>query len=155
MGVESIRPRGIIMIDKRPKVVVIIGLILLFFLLSGCSTMEEKRDNYFAQGKELYQKEDYKRARIQFKNAVQVDPKFAEGRLWLGKTEIKLKKFKQAFGSLTQAVELNPKLTEAQILLGQFLLAGKQLIKPKRRLNWPWSKSPRTLTPYCCQPPWP
>ena len=50
----------------------------------ACSSMEEKRDKFLASGKALYQKEDYVRARLQFLNAVQIDPKFAEAQLWIG-----------------------------------------------------------------------
>ena len=94
--------------------------------LAACTSMEGKRNNFQAQGKELYQKGDYIRARLQFRNALQIDPKFAEGYLWLGKTEMKLNNFPGAFGSLSKAVELQPEQMEAQVLLGQiFLMARK------------------------------
>ena len=103
------------------------AVLLLVIFLGACSTMEEKRDKFFAEGKELYQKADYVRAGLQFKNALQIDPKFAEANLWLGKTELKLGNPRGAYGALSQAVELKPELTEAQILLGQLLVLGKQL----------------------------
>ena len=40
----------------------------------ACSSMEEKRDKFLASGQALYQQEDYVRARLQFQNALQIDP---------------------------------------------------------------------------------
>ena len=45
--------------------------------LCACSSMEEKRNKFLASGQALYQQEDYVRARLQFQNALQIDPKFA------------------------------------------------------------------------------
>ena len=45
----------------------------------ACSSMEEKRDKFLASGEALYEQGDYVRARLQFQNALQIDPKFAVG----------------------------------------------------------------------------
>lgn len=99
----------------------------------GCSSMEEKRDKFLASGQALYQQEDYVRARIQFQNALQIDPKFATAYLWKAKAELKLQNPRGAYGALIEAVELNPNLTEAQILLGNLFLMAKQLDKAKEK----------------------
>ncbi len=83
--------------------------------------MEQKRDKFVHEGIELYDKGDYVRARLQFKNALQIDPKYAPAFLWSAKTELKLENYRGAFGSLQQALELDPKLVEAQILVGRIL----------------------------------
>ncbi|MBM4273381.1 MAG: tetratricopeptide repeat protein [Deltaproteobacteria bacterium] len=104
------------------------GIILALAAISlGCATMEKKRDKFFAEGKKLFEKGDYVQARLQFKNAIQIDPKFAEGYLWLGKTEFKTQNFRGAYGALTQAVELNQNFTEAHVILGHILLGARRL----------------------------
>jgi tetratricopeptide (TPR) repeat protein len=108
-------------------------LLLVVLLFASCSTMEQKRDKFFAEGKEYYQKGDYIKARLQFTNALQIDPKFPEAYFWLGKTELKLGNARGAYGSLTQAVELKPNLTEAQIMLGQLLLLAKQVDRAEEK----------------------
>jgi len=65
-------------------------VVVLALFLGACSSMEEKRDKFLASGQALYQQEDYVRARLQFQNALQIDPKFATAFLWKGKTELKL-----------------------------------------------------------------
>jgi hypothetical protein len=69
-----------------------VWVVALFAAVSfcACSSMEDKRDKFLASGQALYQQEDYVRARLQFQNALQIDPKFAAACLWKGKTELKL-----------------------------------------------------------------
>ena len=120
-------------------VLMVLGLVL------GCGTMEQKRDKFLQEGKALYDKGDYTRARLQFKNALQIDPKFALGLLWLAKTELKLENFRGAFGSLQQALELDPKLVEAQILLGQLYLGGKKFDEAKTQLKAALALEPQNV----------
>ena len=126
-----------------PRKWVLVGILLgVIFWVGGCTSMEGKRDNFLAQGKELYEKGDYIRASLQFRNALQIDPKFAEGYLWLGKTDLKLKKFQGAFGSLSKAVELNPDLIEAQVMLGQLFLMARKLDEAEAKANLVLKKEP-------------
>ena len=109
----------------------------------ACSSMEEKRDKFLASGQALYQQGDFVRARLQFKNALQIDPKLATGYLWLGKTELNLKNPQGAYGALNQAVELKPDLTEAHILLGDLLLTAKQPDKAKEKADLALKQEPK------------
>lgn len=112
---------------------ILVVALLVAVSLFGCSSMEEKRDKFLASGQALFQKGDYVRARLQFQNALQIDPKFALAFLWMGKTELKMQNPRGAYGSLNKAVELDPKLTEAQILLGDILLMAQQLDKAQEK----------------------
>ena len=120
-------------------VLMVLGLVL------GCGTMEQKRDKFLQEGKALYDKGDYTRARLQFKNALQIDPKFALGLLWVAKTELKLENFRGAFGTLQQALELDPKLVEARILLGQLYLGGKKFDEAKTQLKAALAEEPQNV----------
>ncbi len=124
------------------KLLLMAILIGVCFWVGGCTSMEGKRDKFLVQGKELYQKGDYIRARLQFRNALQIDPKFAEGYLWLGKTELRLNSFQGAFGSLSKAVELKPDQIEAQVLLGQMFLMMRKLDEAEAKANLVLKKEP-------------
>jgi tetratricopeptide (TPR) repeat protein len=126
----------------RGKQALGLALVLVVFCLGSCTSMEGKRDNFIRQGKELYEKGDYVRARLQFKNAVQIDPKWAEGYLWVGKTELKLGNYRNAFGALSQAVELDPKLIEAQILLGNIFLLARRPDDAEAKANLALKQEP-------------
>ncbi|MFA4902022.1 MAG: tetratricopeptide repeat protein [Desulfobaccales bacterium] len=117
--------------------------LLVALSICACSSMEEKRDQFLASGKELYAKEDYISARLEFQNALQIDPKFAQGFLWLGKTELKLKNPRGAYGALNQAAELDPSLTEAQILLGDIFMLAKQPDKAQQKAEMALKQEPK------------
>ncbi len=120
-----------------------LAMFLVVLFLASCSTMEEKRDKFFAEGKEYYEKGDYIKARLQFKNALQIDPKFAEATLWIGKVELKLGNFRGAYGALSQAVQLKPELIEGQIILGQLLLLAKQLDQAEEKAKLVLDREPQ------------
>ena len=122
---------------------VLLGLGVWVILgLAACTSMEGKRNKFLAQGKELYQKGDYIRARLQLVNALQIDPKFAEGYLWLGKTQLKLNNFQGAYGALSKAVELQPEQMEAQVLLGQILLMAHKPDEAQAKADLVLQKEP-------------
>ena len=120
----------------------LVALVLITSLLS-CATMEEKRDKFMAQGKAAFEKGDFITARLHFKNSLQIDPKLAEGYLWLGKTELRLKNPRGAFGALSKAVELKPDLFEAQITLGNLFLLARQLDKAEEKAKLVLDQEPK------------
>ena len=92
----------------RWSVAVWVMTLLVAVSLCACSSLEDKRNNFLASGQALYEQGDFVRARLQFQNALQIDPKFAAAYLWMGKTELKLKNPRGAYGALNKAVELRP-----------------------------------------------
>ena len=46
--------------------------------LAGCSGPDAKKAKFFAKGKELLEKGDLVKAKLEFKNAIQIDPKYAD-----------------------------------------------------------------------------
>jgi tetratricopeptide (TPR) repeat protein len=130
------------MIKGWKKALLAVTALLLIFSLSACSSMEQKREKFMAQGKASYEKGDYITARLHFKNALQLDPEFAEGHLWLGKTELHLNNPRGAFGSLSKAVQINPDLYEAQIILGNLFLLAKKFDEAEAKANLVLAKEP-------------
>ena len=123
----------------------VVTALVVLGCLFGCSTMEQKRDKFVNEGKVLYEKGDFVRARLQFKNALQIDPKYAPALLWVAKTEVKTENFRGAFGALQQALELDPKLVEAQILLGRIYLGGKQFDEAQKHLKAALELEPKNV----------
>ena len=60
-------------------------------LLSACGGKEERKAKYLEKGKSYLAEKNYDKAKIEFKNVLQIDPKDANGYLFLGQIEEKQK----------------------------------------------------------------
>ena len=81
------------------RIAACVGILLLVAAITACGGPEEKKAKFFNKGKTLYEQGDYVKARLEFKNALQIDPKFADAFYWLGMTELKQRNLKPAFGA--------------------------------------------------------
>lgn len=101
--------------------------LLLTFLWSGCSRDPNvKKQKYLESGQRYFEQQKYREAAIQFGNAVQVDPRFAQAHYRLGDTLLKLQDWNHAFGELSRAVELDPTIYSAHAELANMLIASRQ-----------------------------
>ena len=69
-------------------------LLLLFILIVGivvvgCGGPEQKKMKFFNKGKAFFEKGDFQKASLEFKNAIQIDPKFADAYYMLGMVSIR------------------------------------------------------------------
>jgi len=87
---------------------IIINVIILAAMLTACGSPEEKKMKFFNKGNTLFEKGDVVKARLEFKNSIQIDPKFANAYYMLGMCELKQGHFKQAYAGFSKAVKLSP-----------------------------------------------
>jgi len=99
----------------------------LMVLVSSCGTPEEKKMAFFAKGNDLFETKEYVKAKLEFKNAIQIDTKFAKAHYMLGKIELKLRDGEAAFQQMSAAVKLDPELIDARVFLGKIFLGGRIL----------------------------
>jgi tetratricopeptide (TPR) repeat protein len=108
---------------KAFKKMIITGL--LFGILIGCGSSVDSASNFIESGKELLAEGQIKKARLEFKNAIQVDPRQAEPFYQLALLDEKEQKWKAMFANLTTVEQLDPTHYDAIVKLGQIhLLAG-------------------------------
>jgi tetratricopeptide (TPR) repeat protein len=100
--------------------------VLAGLLLLSCSGPEEKKMKFFGRGKAHYEKGDYVKASLEFRNAIQIDPKYADAYYMLGMSQFLRGDLGGAFGSLKRAVDLDPRHLPAQAQLGKLLLSAGQ-----------------------------
>jgi tetratricopeptide (TPR) repeat protein len=123
----------------------LVGIILVFLTLllaSGCASKEEKKAKHLKNAKEYIAKNELKKAVIELKNVVQLDPKDDASYLELGEAYLKLKEPREAFQAYTRAVSANPNNLKAQLKLGQMLLLGRQTDEAKKKAELILAKSP-------------
>lgn len=98
-------------------------------LLAGCGGKEERQAKYMERGKAFFMDENYDKARVEFKNVLQINPKTAEAHFYMAKIFESEAEWAKAFASYLRAVELNPDLYEARAKLGQFYLSQANAAK--------------------------
>src|SRR5262245_17275513 len=96
-----------------------LGLVLLLSLiagLSGCSRDPNvRKQKYLESGQRYYDKGKYREAVIQFSNAVQVDPRFADAHYKLAQTYLKLQQWTRAYQEMYRTIELQPENAAVRI----------------------------------------
>jgi len=98
---------------------------LMMGTMASCGSSEDSAASYVESGKELLAEGNIDKARLQFKNAIQVDPRMAEPFYQLALIDEKNQKWKAMFANLTTVEQLDPNHHEAIVKLGQiYLLAG-------------------------------
>ncbi len=115
---------------------------LALLLASGCASKEENKAKHLKTAKEYIAKNELKKAVIELKNVVQLDPKDDAAYLDLGETYLKLKEPREAFQAYSRAVSANPENLKAQLKLGQMLLLGRQTDEAKKKADLILAKSP-------------
>ena len=92
-----------------PKWRPILALSLIAGLLSACSFDPTlRKQKYFENGQRYFEKGQYQEAAIEFSNAVQIDPNYADAHLQLAETYIHLQERDRAYQELSRTLELRP-----------------------------------------------
>lgn len=97
----------------------VLMVVCLVQLLAACGGAEDRKEKYFKRGMELYEQGNYVKAKLEFKNVLQIDPKDAEGHFMFGQIMEKEQNWRQAYALFLRAVELNPNHVGALIHLGR------------------------------------
>jgi len=112
-----------------------VSLILMTTLLA-CGGADERKEKYLEKGKAYLEEKNYDKAKVEFKNVLQIDPKYAEAYFYMGQLEETKKDFLKAIGNYKKAIELNPKHINAKIKLATiYVIVGtNDYIKQARAL---------------------
>ncbi len=114
----------------RHHFVKIVLLVLSAILLTACGGAEERKLAHLEKGKQYYEENNLEKARIEFKNVLQIDPKDVEGRYWLARTLENLQNWQKAAGHYLAIVqELDKNHVDAHVRLGQIYLLGNAVDK--------------------------
>src|SRR6476659_11467584 len=103
------------------------ALLTCVALLGGCPKDPEVAKREFAANGDAYvQQQKYAEAAIEYRNAIQQEPKFGEARLKLADTYMKIGQGNEAMREYIRAADLLPNDPAAQIKAGQLLLMAGQ-----------------------------
>lgn len=99
-----------------------VGVVLT---LVACGGADSRKEKYLNSGNEHYQNDDCKKAKLEYKNALQVDPKTPEALIGLSRCAIESKEWKNAYGLLINALDIDPNAVDAKNDLAKiYLITG-------------------------------
>jgi len=102
-------------------------LLLALALLAGCSRDPNvRKQKYLQSGEKYLAKGKLNEAIVEFRNAVEIDPRFAAAHYQLARTYLRSKNPEAAYRELLETVSLDPKNSEAQLELAAMLVGGRQ-----------------------------
>ena len=111
--------------NKKSKIVVV--ALMAIWALTGCGGAEDRKAAHMQRGQAFFKEGNYEKARVEFKNVIQIDPKDAEAHYALGQAFESLQEWQGAVGQYLAAIQINPSHTDARVQLGQLFLAGNAL----------------------------
>src|SRR5450755_4843247 len=94
-------------------------MMVMLVVATGCKANPEKaKKKYLESGLSYVDKKQYDAAVIQFKKALQVDPKYAEAHYQLGLVYLRQQRGKEAYQEFGMAASLDPKNVKALLEQG-------------------------------------
>ena len=104
----------------------LLTLLLCVYLLAACSSGEERQAMYLERAQQYFDDGVYDKARIDVRNALQINDKHAGARYLFAKLFEVDKNWREMYGNLRRAIELDPELLPARIRLGHLYLLNRQ-----------------------------
>ena len=101
------------------KLIYLYVFIVFVVFAGGCTDQKLSVDSHMKKGRVFLEEGNYKKARIEFKNVLQVDHEYTEAYILLGEAEEGEKNWRNAFANYIKAIELAPRNIEAHIRLGR------------------------------------
>ena len=119
---------------NRPRVLnSSVCFVLAALLLAGCSSKEERAQAYYAHAMQLIAEHDDVKARIELRNALQLQDNMIAAWQALSQLEERNKNWSAVIGASRKIAELDPKDIDARLRLAKFALLGGAL---DQALDW-------------------
>ena len=110
----------------RPGLTVPAAVLAATALLSACGGAQSRFDSHMKRGQEYFAQGDYTKASIEFRNAVQIEPKNVAARLAAGRVAEKLQHPREAYGLYQSVVDSAPDNAEGAEDFGRLLVISRQ-----------------------------
>ena len=116
-------------------------LVSMLIVLVACGGAESRKEKYLVSAQEYYEQDDCKKAKLDFKNALQIDPKDTRGRVGLARCLVQDQEWRSAYQLLASVVADDPNQIDAKFELAKFyIVAGegnksRELVSDMLKLN--------------------
>src|SRR5450631_3483805 len=101
-----------------------LAAVILATLLVACGGAQARKSGYMAKGREYLAAHEFEKARLEFRNALQLDPNDAEASFLAGEASEHLGKLREAAQMFQTAIQVNPKHLGARAQLAKIYVYG-------------------------------
>jgi cellulose synthase operon protein C len=120
-------------------------LILAAVQLGGCSSREQRAENYYNRGMSYIEQKDFVKARIELRNALQINDKLVAAWRALAQLDEKDRNWQVLAGDLRKIVELDPKDIGSKLRFGRLMLASGALEQALKTANEAIDEEPKNV----------
>ena len=99
-------------------------LLAAIFAISGCTNPEKAKVAHVERGEVYLKDEKFQEASLEFRNAIQIDEKFAPAHWGLARAYEGLQRFQEALEELRKTTELDANNLDARVKLGNYYIAA-------------------------------
>jgi len=96
--------------------------ISIITMLISCGGAEGRKAKYLASGKNYLEQNNLEKAKLEFKNVLQIDPKSADGHYYMAQVNEKSKNYHKALGGYNKTLEFKADYVEAFIGIARIYL---------------------------------
>lgn len=111
------------------KIIRTIFIIGALVALMACGGAEDRKAAHMEKGQALFDEGNFEKARVEFKNVLQIDPKDIPARYALAQTLEKTQNWRGAAGHYMGVLETDPNHRDSLSRMGQIYLLGRNLEK--------------------------
>src|SRR5450755_1801149 len=101
-----------------------LAALVLATLLAACGGAQARKAAYMAKGREYLAAHNFEKARLEFRNAVQLDPNDAEASYLAGQADERLGNVREAVQMYRDTIQSNSKHLGARAQLGRLYAFG-------------------------------
>jgi putative PEP-CTERM system TPR-repeat lipoprotein len=112
--------------------------------VAACSSPEQARTRYVANADRYFANGQYKEAIVEYRNALQQDPKYGPARYQLAEAYYRTDDLRNAFREYVRAADAMPGNLEAQLKAAYFLLGARQFEDARARARAALQIDPRS-----------
>ena len=106
---------------------------LLVVTLGACEDKKASEEKYLRRGIALFEEQEFKKARVEFKNALRINPKTAEGWYRMGLVDEAEGNLRNAFAAFTRAVEEDNTHAASNIKIGNYHFLAEEFDEAEKR----------------------